>query len=104
VPLNHGCSYLRRPHIRHFQVTVPRDAVAHIDQELGAAALRKTNMRADSSTPRRRWRCSPADRPRLRLVGRREPRVGASAGRRERAGDDDDLLLGLARREHAPCA
>jgi nicotinamidase-related amidase len=36
-------------YIRHFRVTVPRDAVAHIDEELGSAALRmmKTNMRAD---------------------------------------------------------
>jgi nicotinamidase-related amidase len=36
-------------YIRHFRVTVPRDAVAHIDPELGSAALRmmETNMRAD---------------------------------------------------------
>ncbi|MCW2993885.1 MAG: cysteine hydrolase [Conexibacter sp.] len=36
-------------YIRHFRVTVPRDAVAHIDEELGTAALRmmETNMRAD---------------------------------------------------------
>jgi nicotinamidase-related amidase len=36
-------------YVRHFQVTVPRDAVAHIDEALGAAALRmmETNMRAD---------------------------------------------------------
>ena len=36
-------------YIRHFDVTVPRDAVAHIDPELGAAALRmmEVNMRAD---------------------------------------------------------
>jgi nicotinamidase-related amidase len=36
-------------YIRHFRVTVPRDAVAHIDPELGAAALRmmEANMRAD---------------------------------------------------------
>jgi nicotinamidase-related amidase len=36
-------------YIRHFDVTVPRDAVAHIDEELGRAALRmmEANMRAD---------------------------------------------------------
>jgi nicotinamidase-related amidase len=35
-------------YIRHFEVIVPSDAVAHIDAELGAAALRMmdTNMRA----------------------------------------------------------
>jgi nicotinamidase-related amidase len=35
-------------YIRHFDVTVPRDAVAHIDADLGAAALRmmESNMRA----------------------------------------------------------
>jgi nicotinamidase-related amidase len=36
-------------YIRHFDVTIPRDAVAHIDEELGRAALRmmESNMRAD---------------------------------------------------------
>ncbi len=36
-------------HVRHYQVTVPRDAVAHIHRDLAAAALRmmQTNMRAD---------------------------------------------------------
>jgi nicotinamidase-related amidase len=36
-------------YIRHFRVTVPRDAVAHIDADLGEAALRmmEVNMRAD---------------------------------------------------------
>ncbi|HWI75246.1 MAG TPA: isochorismatase family cysteine hydrolase [Baekduia sp.] len=36
-------------YIRHFQVTVPRDAVAHIHADLADAALRmmETNMRAD---------------------------------------------------------
>jgi nicotinamidase-related amidase len=35
-------------YIRHFDVTVPSDAVAHIDADLGKAALRmmKSNMRA----------------------------------------------------------
>lgn len=35
-------------YIRHFDVTVPSDAVAHIDAELGKAALRmmQSNMRA----------------------------------------------------------
>jgi nicotinamidase-related amidase len=39
-------------YVRHFQVMVPRDAVAHIDQELGSAALRmmEANMRADIVT------------------------------------------------------
>ncbi|MEU3316791.1 isochorismatase family cysteine hydrolase [Streptomyces sp. NPDC048387] len=36
-------------HIRHFEVVVPRDAVAHIDEELAGAALRMMgrNMSAD---------------------------------------------------------
>jgi nicotinamidase-related amidase len=36
-------------YIRHFRVTVPRDAVAHIHADLADAALRmmETNMRAD---------------------------------------------------------
>ncbi|MGB3356243.1 MAG: isochorismatase family cysteine hydrolase [Mycobacterium sp.] len=36
-------------YIRHFEVIVPRDAVAHIDSELGEAALRmmERNMRAE---------------------------------------------------------
>jgi nicotinamidase-related amidase len=36
-------------YIRHFDVTVPRDAVAHIHEDLADAALRmmETNMRAD---------------------------------------------------------
>ncbi|MGZ6779165.1 MAG: cysteine hydrolase family protein [Mycobacterium sp.] len=35
-------------YIRHFQVTVPPDGVAHIDEELGKASLRmmESNMRA----------------------------------------------------------
>ena len=35
-------------YIRHFQVIVPPDGVAHIDEELGSAALRMmaANMRA----------------------------------------------------------
>jgi nicotinamidase-related amidase len=35
-------------YIRHFAITVPRDSVAHIHADLGAAALRmiETNMRA----------------------------------------------------------
>ncbi len=35
-------------YIRHFEVTVPSDAVAHIDADLGTAALRmmENNMRA----------------------------------------------------------
>jgi nicotinamidase-related amidase len=35
-------------YVRHFEVTVPRDAVAHIDADLAEAALRmmKENMRA----------------------------------------------------------
>jgi len=35
-------------YVRHFEVTVPSDAVAHIDADLGTAALRmmKSNMRA----------------------------------------------------------
>jgi nicotinamidase-related amidase len=36
-------------YVRHFKIRVPRDAVAHIDAELGEAALRmmETNMRVD---------------------------------------------------------
>jgi nicotinamidase-related amidase len=36
-------------YVRHFQVAVPHDAVAHIDADLGKAALRmmEQNMRAD---------------------------------------------------------
>jgi nicotinamidase-related amidase len=36
-------------YIRHFQIVVPRDAVAHIDAELAAASLRmmESNMRAE---------------------------------------------------------
>ena len=36
-------------YIRHFDVAIPRDAVAHIDRELADAALRmmETNMRAE---------------------------------------------------------
>jgi nicotinamidase-related amidase len=36
-------------YVRHFDVTVPRDAVAHIHEDLAAAALRmmEINMRAD---------------------------------------------------------
>ncbi|MFB4313181.1 cysteine hydrolase family protein [Actinomadura sp. 21ATH] len=36
-------------YVRHFQIRIPRDAVAHIDPELGAAALRmmERNMRAE---------------------------------------------------------
>jgi nicotinamidase-related amidase len=36
-------------YVRHFQVVVPTDAVAHIDADLGSAALRmmKENMRAE---------------------------------------------------------
>jgi len=36
-------------YVRHFAVTVPPDAVAHIDEELGGAALRmmETNMKAE---------------------------------------------------------
>jgi nicotinamidase-related amidase len=36
-------------YVRHFEVTVPPDAVAHIDADLGKAALRmmKENMRAE---------------------------------------------------------
>ncbi len=36
-------------YVRHFQVTVPPDAVAHIDADLGKAALRmmEENMRAE---------------------------------------------------------
>jgi nicotinamidase-related amidase len=36
-------------YVRRFQITVPRDCVAHIDEELAAAALRmmQSNMRAD---------------------------------------------------------
>jgi nicotinamidase-related amidase len=35
-------------YVRHFEATVPRDSVAHIDEELAAAALRmmEENMRA----------------------------------------------------------
>jgi hypothetical protein len=35
--------------VRHFQVTVPPDAVAHIDADLGKAALRmmEENMAAE---------------------------------------------------------
>jgi nicotinamidase-related amidase len=35
-------------YVRHFEVVVPADAVAHIDADLGTAALRMmgTNMRA----------------------------------------------------------
>ena len=36
-------------YVRHFQVIVPPDAVAHIEAELGTAALRmmEENMRAE---------------------------------------------------------
>jgi nicotinamidase-related amidase len=36
-------------YVRHFDVSIPRDGVAHIDEELADAALRmmETNMRAD---------------------------------------------------------
>ena len=36
-------------HVRHFAVRVPRDAVAHIDDDLAEAALRmmELNMRVD---------------------------------------------------------
>lgn len=36
-------------YVRHFQVVIPRDAVAHIDAELGDAALRmmQENMKAE---------------------------------------------------------
>ncbi|QEC50752.1 cysteine hydrolase [Baekduia soli] len=36
-------------YVRHFELVVPRDAVAHIDEQLAAAALRmmERNMRAD---------------------------------------------------------
>lgn len=36
-------------YIRHFDIVVPRDAVAHIDEQLAEAALRmmETNMRAE---------------------------------------------------------
>ncbi|MBW0015997.1 MAG: cysteine hydrolase [Mycobacterium sp.] len=36
-------------YVRHFQVVIPRDAVAHIDAELGAAALKmmEQNMSAE---------------------------------------------------------
>ncbi len=36
-------------YVRRFQITVPRDCVAHIDGELAHAALRmmESNMRAD---------------------------------------------------------
>ena len=39
-------------YIRHFDVVVPSDAVAHIDAELGGAALKmmRSNMRADICT------------------------------------------------------
>ena len=39
-------------YIRHFDVVVPTDAVAHIDAELAEAALKmlRTNMRADLRT------------------------------------------------------
>jgi nicotinamidase-related amidase len=38
-------------YVRHFQVVIPPDAVAHIDRELGAAALQmmERNMRAELS-------------------------------------------------------
>jgi nicotinamidase-related amidase len=34
--------------VRHFQVLIPRDAVAHIDAELGAAALRMMELNMDA--------------------------------------------------------
>jgi nicotinamidase-related amidase len=36
-------------YLRHFRVTIPRDAVAHIDPDLADAALKmmETNMRAE---------------------------------------------------------
>ena len=39
-------------YVRHFQVVIPRDAVAHIDDELGAAALKmmERNMSAELTT------------------------------------------------------
>jgi nicotinamidase-related amidase len=39
-------------YIRHFDVVVPSDVVAHIDAELGGAALKmmRSNMRADICT------------------------------------------------------
>ncbi|GBE65053.1 isochorismatase [Mycobacterium sp. MFM001] len=39
-------------YVRHFPVVVPRDAVAHIDAELGAAALKmmEANMEAELTT------------------------------------------------------
>ncbi|CNI47125.1 EntB [Mycobacterium tuberculosis] len=38
--------------MRHFDVVIPRDAVAHIDAELGAAALKmmERNMSAEVTT------------------------------------------------------
>ncbi|WP_208029971.1 isochorismatase family cysteine hydrolase [Streptomyces cyanogenus] len=45
-------------HIRHFDVTVPRDAVAHIHEDLARAALRmmEWNMGACVCTSRDLWR------------------------------------------------
>ena len=39
-------------YVRHFRVTVPRDAVAHIHEHLAEAALEmmETNMRAEITT------------------------------------------------------
>lgn len=39
-------------YVRHFQVVIPTDAVAHIDEELGAAACKmmERNMSADLTT------------------------------------------------------
>jgi nicotinamidase-related amidase len=39
-------------YVRHFQVVVPTDAVAHIDPDLGAAALKmmEQNMSAELTT------------------------------------------------------
>jgi nicotinamidase-related amidase len=39
-------------HLRHFPVVIPTDAVAHIDADLGAAALRmmEQNMSAELTT------------------------------------------------------
>ena len=41
-------------YVRHFEVVVPRDAVAHIDEELADAALRmmESNMRAEIRSAR----------------------------------------------------
>jgi nicotinamidase-related amidase len=41
-------------YVRHFEVVIPRDAVAHIHEELAQAALRmmETNMRAEIAAAR----------------------------------------------------